>query len=465
MSDNHPTVGEFDSFLRSRAPHEVRGGNAGIVRHLLSGCTSCRVRLRENGWPESRLEHLFEVSGGHFTDAPVSSLESSAGAGYNYDSAFSKTFTALQDFFAADRPEQSSPEELLGSLAPLTTEQQLAAVATAPQYVSPQLVRWLVDRSHGARYDDPEKMLFLAQLAQVVADRCEVADVGSETRLFDLRMRAWGQYANALRVSGQPLEAEQAFNKARRFGAQGTGDPMLRARLLEQTASLRIQQQQFDLAIEVAHEAGEIYRELGETHLLASTLVQKAIACLYGGEPERAVRILNRAIPLIDQEDDPHLLLAACHNLVRCYIDLDKPEQGLSLYFKARDLYKEFTDVLILLRAAWQEGQLLRDLGHLRAAETAFMRARKGFMERGLLDEVALVSLDLSAVYVKLGAVQEVHQAVTEMLPIFRSLRVGREALAALLQLQKVAHQELQALELIRLLTSRIEHLSHRSQK
>jgi tetratricopeptide (TPR) repeat protein len=211
-------------------------------------------------------------------------------------------------------------------------------------------------------------------------------------------------------------------------------------------------------------QAEEIYRELGETHALARTLVQEAIACLYSGEPETAVTLLNRAVPLIDQEEDPHLLFAACHNIVRCYIDLDQPEQALSLLFDAQELFSEFKDSLLVLRAAWQQGQLLRDMGHLRAAESALLRARKGFMERDLAYEVAVVSLDLSAVYVKLGSIAELKQTLVEILPIFRALGVDREALGSVLQLQKIAGQEHQALELIRSLTARLKRLGQPSE-
>ena len=76
--------------------------------------------------------------------------------------------------------------------------------------------------------------------------------------------------------------------------------------------------------------------------------------------------------------------------------------------------------------------------------------------------EVALVGLDLAALYVKLKAVDDLRETVTAALPIFRALGVDREALASLLQLQQVADQEQQAMELIRFLNARIEPFGKR---
>lgn len=458
--ENHPTPEEFEFFLCSDSRHVEARRNSRVVRHLLANCRTCRQTLVEIGWGSERLDRLFHLpwSGA----APVDAAPAPAAKAISYDAAFAAADRALSDFLAADRPADAAPEDLLAEIALLAVEEQIRAVEHDERFARPQFVRFLIDQSHAARYEDPEKMLYLADLARRAAEVCAPASTGSEARLADLRSRAWGHYGNSLRVRGRIAEAEQALDTAESHGKAGTGDPLLRARLLEQRASLRYFQRHFEQAIELAAEAGEIYREIGDTHRLAASLVHKAIASLYGGDAEHAVRILNQAIPMIDQEDDPHLLLAACHNLIRCYIDLDRPEQALSLYFKSRDLYKEFKDTLILMRAAWQEGQLLRELGHLRAAETSLLRARKGFLQRGLAYEVALVSLDISTVYIKLSDAEKLRSTISETMPIFRSLRVGREVLASLLQLQQVADQEHQALALIQLLSERIEKISHR---
>lgn len=458
MLQDHPMVEEFESFLRdaSRPGHAAR--NAKILRHLLAACLTCRDRLDSVGWTSDRLDRLVYLPGGTSrADSPVNRK-----GAYDYGRAFAKAEQAITDFLTAAPPSAVDPEILLKELDRAPHELQLAQVESEERFSSPSLAQLLIERSHAARYADPEAMLHWAQVARSIATRCSPESLGSTAKLSDLRARAWSQYGNALRLVGRLRDAEEAMITAQGYLRTGTGDPALKAKLCEQIASLYSFQRRFDAAIETLTEAAEIYRQLGETHALARTLVQEATATLYAGEAESAVVLLNRAIPLIDHEVDPHLLLAACHNLVRCYLDLDRPEQALSIYSEARTLYREFDDSLILLRAGWQEGQLLRDLGHLRAAESALLRAQSGFMEQGLMYEVALVCLDLAALYVRLKAIDDLKQTVTATVPIFRALGVDREALASLLQLQQVADQEQLALDLIRFLNARIEPLAKR---
>ena len=399
----HPTDETLRQFLRDGGSHAATQ----LVRHLLAGCRFCLERVR----------------------AALTSLE------YNYDKAFVGAYRALSDFFAKEKLLEYPVEALLQELAQMPEAEQLQRVGLESRFASPALVRRLVEDSHASRYGDPSRVLHLATLARLAAEACSVESAGSKPKLADVRGQGWRQYGNALRVLGRLREAEEALATARSCLEEGTRDPLLRAQLCVQQASLRRRQARFAEAIELSEEAEHIYTELEDDHALASTLVQKALANSEVGEPEEAVDILNRAIPLIDSEGDPRLLLAACHNLARCYVDLDRPEQALSIYIEAQSLYKEFDGPF-----AWQEGLLLRDLGHLRAAEGKLLRARQDFLERGLQYEAALVSPDLAPVYVKLGDKEKLSQLVTETEAIFSRV-LGREALAAFRQLKQLAEK------------------------
>lgn len=452
MLSNHPTRSELEVFLRD-STQAASTANSLVVRHLLADCRTCREHLEDLGWKPSRLERLLQLRPGSDETAPA----------YDYGQAFAGAERALNAFFAEGRPAETSAEALQAELSLLSPEEQIRRVGSDRRFANPELVRKLIEGSQAVRFKDPEKILHLAHLACLAAESCSVEDCGSPERLADLKCEGWRQYGNALRVQSRLRESEASFARAQRFCSEGTGDPPLRAQLLANLLSLRISQNRFGEAVGFAEEAERIFREIGQTNSLVKTMVQKAIAYIYAGEPGDAIATLNRAIPLIKPEDDPHLLLAACHNLVRCYIDLERPDQALSLFFETRSLYREFDDAMILLRAGWQEGQMLRDLGHLQAAEAALVRIRDGFCQHNLMYEAALVSLDLAAVYVRLGDAQKIEEIVTTTVPIFRSLGVDRQLLASLLQLRHVSKHGLQAFELIRNLAARIEQLNRKT--
>jgi pentatricopeptide repeat protein len=453
MFPTHPTLEDFAGLLHGTSWPSSSGSYSQIIRHLLSDCPVCRERLRTVHRDSRRAQFVWVEEEMELPEGRMTSNE------FDYSRAFARAERAVSALLASESAAAEPLDLVLAEMATLPADEQARRVTTDRRFAALAAINGLIDRSHEVRYQDAEAMLHFANLARLAADACSPDGAENGLRLADLRARAWGQYGNALRVSGRLREAEEAFATAQRHRAAGTGDPMLHAWLLERNTPLAFFQGRFNDAIERCEEAGEIYRELGERHLLASTVVQKATATLYSGEVESAVRLLNQAIPLIDHEEDPHLLLVACHNLIRCYIDLGRPDQALQIYSEIKELYEEFEDPLIRLRAAWQEGQLLRDLGHLQNAEAILLRARKGYSERKLPYEAALVSLDLATVYVKQGRTDKLKRTVLEAVPIFHSLRVGLQTLAALLQLQKVADQEQQALELIRTLSARIEPL------
>lgn len=434
---NHPSEQDLALFLHGSPPP---GGSTQVVRHLLAGCGECRRRLAAIGWSRDRLERLVRLP--RAQESENEDRQPRAG-GLDYDRAFVRAETTLSAFLDRGRPVEQPPQALLAELFPLPSDER--AEPTDQQRAIPQLVRWLIERSHAVRYRDTEEMLHLARLARLAVEVCSVKAAGSPQKLADLRIQAWGHFANTLRVCGRLEEAEQAFAIAETCLPDGTGDPMIEALLLEQLGSHSTSRRCFTRAVELLERAENLYQEVGVRWRRARARILKAIAMVYSGEPEEASRLLRQAIPMIEPDEDPYLLLAARHNLVYCLIDLDRTEEALAVYHEIRELNRQFTDPLIQLRNTWQEGKLLRELGHLFPAEEKLLQARRGFMARGLAYEVAVVSLDLADVYAKMGCAAEVNQLVSETLPIFRALRIGRDMLAALIQLRQVARQQRRA--------------------
>ena len=65
-------------------------------------------------------------------------------------------------------------------------------------------------------------------------------------------------------------------------------------------------------------------------------------------------------------------------------------------------------------------------------AEAHFLAARNGFLADDAAYEMALTSMDLASLYAEQGRVPELKRIAEEMVPIFSSHQIHREALAAL---------------------------------
>jgi tetratricopeptide (TPR) repeat protein len=142
---------------------------------------------------------------------------------------------------------------------------------------------------------------------------------------------------------------------------------------------------------------------------------------------------------MIDSVRDAHLLLAAHHNLAASYIEIGRPEEALAIADSIRDLYRAHAEPGVRLKALWQQGALLLEVGHLESAEKLLSGAREGYLELGLAHEAAEISLRLAEVYRRNGETQKLRRTLEETVPIFRSLRFGPELLAAMIRLQEAA--------------------------
>jgi len=265
----------------------------------------------------------------------------------------------------------------------------------------------------------------------------------------DLRARSWGYIGNAHRVRSDLKGAEEALASAYVHLNQGTKDPLERAVLLDLEASLRRDQRRFDDASRLLRRAITIFLQSDQRHRAGRSLVNLSTVRHYAGDPEGGIPLLYQAIQFIDSEQEPRLLICARHNLIDYLAASGRFLEAQKLYRETRPLYRSFPDAWTQNRRKWVKGKISRGLGQFEQAESLFLAAREGFIGEGVPYDTALVSLELGMLYAEQGRTADLKRLAEEMVPIFSSLHIHREALAALAFLKQAAEAERATVDLV----------------
>ena len=317
------------------------------------------------------------------------------------------------------------------------------------------LCELLLQRSWDLRFDNPRTGAELAQLGLFVAEALD-PDSYEPALLEDLKGRAWGYLGNNRRILSDFRGAREALVESAECLGRGTGDPCERAQLLFVEAALDRSHGCFPEAIQKFDRALAIYRKFSGESDIACILIEKGHTYLRAGKAVVARSCFLDALDLLDPEEDLHFVLAAEHNLVLCLTEVGDHEEAWRRLPRLRELHLELSDQLNRIRLRWLEAKVLLGLERVHEAEAGFLEVRAAFIEEGVAYDVALVSLDLAAIYARCGRFSELRSTAAEALEIVRSRSVHRDAIAAMILFAEAAKLEQVTLGLIREMTSAV---------
>lgn len=438
---DHPSRDSLKQFLLGNLPAEqVRA----VVAHLMTGCALCRSAMAP--WFPGLVRPLRRSE-----ELPLKSEDA-------YADAVGRACACALDW---KRRLEREREEAPGKIARLLFGGRVISEPLLPD--EPGFWTWglcevLLERSWGLRHDDPQGMLHLAALAREAADRLDLEVYGLEVT-FDLRARAWGELANSCRVQGDLARAQGALDRALELRRQGSGAPLIRARLAEIAASLLCYQRRFPEAFRALDLARGLYERHGQPHDAGRMIVQKGLYAGRSGDPEEGIRLLARGLAVLDHDRDPKMVFLILHNILLFRVELgDFRDANLQL-FEMRPLYSHHAGAVDLVKLRWLEGRIAAGLGELERAERAFRQVREDFERRGMIYNAAVVGLDLAALWLRQGRTAEVRRLVAGMLEVFRARYVAREAIAALLMLRDAAEREEATVDLLRMVAGILERV------
>jgi hypothetical protein len=153
------------------------------------------------------------------------------------------------------------------------------------------LCELLLTRSLAAEAE-PALAESLALLALAGAGRLDPAHHPAAV-VGDLKARSWAAAGEGRRRQGDLAGAEAALRSAALCLAEGTGDLLVEARLLEFEAAVRREQARSGEAAALLKHAAARYRQVGETQQLERVLAERE-----GVLRERSAAVASRPLPL-----------------------------------------------------------------------------------------------------------------------------------------------------------------------
>jgi tetratricopeptide (TPR) repeat protein len=339
--------------------------------------------------------------------------------------------------------------ELWERLAERPYAEQLRAVEEDEGLHVWGLCQLLLKKSREAVFSDPGKAVELANLALRIVRHLGTAY--DPDWVVDLRARCFAYLGNARRVLGELRSADDALVKAERcLTRSSSGNVEIQAEILDLKISLRRAQRRFGEALDLADETLRLYREMADSQGIGKSVLQKAKVLEETGELAQAIGLLRDASAEIEHSGEPQLFFYSRFNLLSALVAAENFGEAEQLLPEIVRLVQQWGQPLDLIRLRWIEGLIHLGRGQLGPAEAAFREVQLEFLERRMGYDAALVSLDLALLFTQEGCVEDLKKLAAELMPVFESRDVHREAIMALLMFQRACEEERLTVDLVR---------------
>ncbi len=399
MKNAHPSLETLAKWLTGDLPYEDL---LNLVEHFVTRCPPCQTRYQELLRLKREVEHWDE---------------------------------RIAVFEGPQAPE------LFAQISSLPFDEQLSLVRDDESFQTWGFCQFLLKKSLDAAFEDPARSVNYADLAVKISQYLD--DAYDPHWVLDLRAKASAYLGNARRVLGELRSAESAFRDAQGFLAESmTGNNQVEAEVIELKATLKRDLRSFTEALALLDRAYALHEEADDIPKMGRTLISKAKVLEESGDLQGAIELLPRALNLVDADQDPRLLVYGRYNLILCLTTAGRHEEAADLLPAVRELFARIAKPLDVVRLRWTEGRIAQGLGDLVLAEAAFREVQQEFFNRNMGYDAALVSLDLAVLLANEGRTQELKKLAAELMPVFESRDVHREAIAALLMFQHAAEEE-----------------------
>ncbi len=421
MDTRHPDRNALERFSHGDTSADEESW---IEDHLRSGCEIC----------QREVDDLLRQTMGILLEEPARRDPDGFEGGYlSWDGLFAQ----LEQRLAQVTAERGEAPALLAELLSRSPAERGRLLRDHRGFRTLAVCELLIDTGFEEGFRDPARAIALAELGILLATLLDGEHYGYSV-VQDLQARAWAYLGNARRIALDLAGAEEALEQAERLAEGGSADPLEEARILDLRASLLADQGRYEQAADLLDVVIDIYDDLREPHRKGRAMISKGTFLGNGGWPEEAIVQIRKGLALVDGEREPRLVLAARHNLAWFLNDCGRSEDAQQQIAHCRHNYEEF-DSWTELRLGWLKGRIAARLGRSNEAEDTLIEVRQQLLDAGQGYDASLVTLDLAKLYLQQGRNAEVRELAADMLDVFLSQDLHRQAAAALAVFQQAA--------------------------
>jgi hypothetical protein len=373
----HLTNEDLESiFSQSRKPKVYTR----VVRHLLSGCESCKRLAAET------LQRL-GLDVGLLAEATEAE-------------ALAEPLPEALRVSALIEEERKRAKISFARLAPLSAPARLSSLRKQGRYKKYGLALFVLDEAESLTLRRSyAKAKELVHFSMAIADVLRPGIYGPGA-LGDLRLRQYTTLANLRRLEDDFVGALESLSEADDLRHLGV-DPLEEVRFFRVQATLLFDLGEFERAAEASEERAALCELVGDTDARAKALLQKArILAQY--EPEAGLITADDGLALLDPADS-YPLVCGIFNRAFCLIQLHRADDAADYLLSHKVIIRKVVDSHREIYFLWLDAKIMRDQKRYRDAEELFSYVALRFSEEKMNQEMLLVHLDRIELRIETG--------------------------------------------------------------
>jgi tetratricopeptide (TPR) repeat protein len=331
--------------------------------------------------------------------------------------------------------EEQQATEFLTSIAGSPLSLKRAALAEKPVLHTVGVVRVLCDAARQLREQNPRHALRIADEAATIAELLDGRRYDNVMRA-EMRGAAQLERANALRYLGRFEEALEALD-ASEAAYRSVPLPEQPLALTKYVRSvIYMKSERLEEAAQLARECVSTFRLYGDrTRALHAQMVIGGVL-FYRREYVLARDLYSRLLPEVHAINEPASEARCLVNLAHAERELGEFAAALLHYSKAVDAYERLGMRTEVQRARWGAADLVALMGDIRPSIAQLRDTAEGMLMLGVLNDHALVMLDVAGKLFALGELGELPDLCADLVRVFTKAKMPQNARMALAYLE-----------------------------